>query len=1115
MGLPRPKRSNRRYRGDEEVGTEGITNLSTLKKRSAADGRRMRLRYAAAVVGLITLISVISTVFSSKRGGSSGNESDFTRDDYLKVPKTPTAPTDAFELLSHQSLDDLKSSVALYRHKKSGMQIVTMTPADPYQDATFGINFRTPSENDDGAQVVVAKSILSGSVNYPVKDPFNQLKRGSLQTYSDTWTERDRTSFVVASKNLADFRNNLKVTIDAVFRPLFIDEKHKWIYRQEGWRLESPDNHHLVINGNAYVNAKAAQMDPEEVMIKQIYSNLFADHVYSKNFKGEASEVVTMTYQELVAYYKTYYHPSNGQGFCFGKQDFIDACLDELHFVLDEYEDDLSIPKKSKVEWQDLTDLDKEIKSIGYPDYQEEVDYRSVIAWVLNEQPMDLRTQVAWHLIYELLAGSTTAPISKVISDLDLGTDIVTHFQHSLQQWVMALGVSGIASEGDVQRANEKIINELETIVNDGFEWDAVQAALHKLEFKFRDQSSGDMPRGAQYFSDILSHWNYDRDPLAPLHASKTFVNLKAEINENGQDFLLELITDQMFGSKHTTSLDLHPNMNYALQYEKLERQWLTSLDDYLSKEEGLKFMSETNSLKKIQKDGDSEEALMTLPRLQASELNQTQYTPPFRVFDDLFESGITTLSHELPYTDGIAYVDLSIDISNMDFDDVVLIPLFCQLLLEGGTQYNNDVKTQQQIDKYTGGITITPLIEEIVETDSEGSYVVPDGKHFVTKLVISGSCIAAETCLPMFNLFHQFVWDSDVRNKEKAIDILEKRINEMEEDIQINGHKYTTSRVESRYSLSGFVREQWYGVTQLMQMRRALAQIKDNFTDLSLRLVRMQDDVKRGHRNGMLMSQTGDEQALHDLKGPMRTFLQSALPLATQKHEFPNFAEHSHPWVPKGMLRVEEEFLAETKNQAFTVPTRVNHVAKGGVLYDVGERIPGADMVVTQYLGGHYLYNELRYNQGAQEAWALLDVDSGVCIYQSDRDPSIFSTLEIYEAGGMWLWDQVEVGELPVEAKGAIVGAIGQLDANIMTEPNRVGYDSLVSHMKQDSILYKQRWRDQILASSADDFKAMVERLISWGHPTVSIVTSNEIFDTIDQEDFPISRCDYSGYQC
>lgn len=546
-----------------------------------------------------------------------------------------------------------------------------------------------------------------------------------------------------------------------------------------------------------------------------------------------------------------------------------------------------------------------------------------------------------------------------------------------------------------------------------------------------------------------------------------------------------------------------------------MEKKWLDSLDDYLDKEEGLKFMRETTQLKKIQKQDDSEENLMKIPRLEISELNQTQFTPSYKVLEDLFESGITTLEHELPFTDGVAYVDFSLDISNMDFDDVVLIPLFCQLLLEGGTEVYDDVAMQQQIDKYTGGITVTPLIEEIVQTDSEGVYVVPDGKHFVTKLIIRAACIAEETCLPTFNLFRQIVWESDVRNKDKAIEILEARINEMEEDIQTNGHKYTTTRVESRYSLAGFVREQWYGVTQLLQMRRILHSIEDNFTDISLRLVKMQDALKRGHRNGMLMAVTGDEKALSDLRGSTRTFLQSSLPLATQRHPFPDFAVEEHPWVPKAMHRVEEEFSSETKNVAFTVPTRVNHVAKGGELYDVGERIPGADMVVMQYLGGHYLYNQLRFNEGAQEAWAVLDIDAGVVVYQSDRDPSIFSTLKVYEAGATWLWEQVHNGELPIEAKSAIVGAIGRLDANIMTEPNQVGYDSIVSHLKHDSSVYRQHWRDQILASTADDFMAMVERLGNWGHPSVSIVTSPEVFDTIDQEDFPISRCHYSGYQC
>ena len=311
-------------------------------------------------------------------------------------------------------------------------------------------------------------------------------------------------------------------------------------------------------------------MNPEEVMIKHIYSNLFANHAYGKNPKGEASEVVTMTYQELIGYYKSYYHPSNGQAFCFGKQDHINICLNELNNVLNKYDKDESIRENSNVEWQNMTKFGEETKSIHYPDYQEEIDYRSVIAFILNEQPMDLRTQVAWHLIYELLAGSNTALIPQVINEMDLGTDIVTHFQHSLQQWVIGLGVSGIASEEDVEKANGKIMRELRMLVSDGFDPDAMQAALHKMEFKFRDQSSDDIPLGVKYFGDILTHWNYDEDVMMMFHAPREFIALKTQIKDEGQSFLLELITQQMFDTKHAIVLSLQPDMNYALQYEKV-----------------------------------------------------------------------------------------------------------------------------------------------------------------------------------------------------------------------------------------------------------------------------------------------------------------------------------------------------------------------------------------------------------------------------------------------------------------------------------------------------------------------------------------------------------------
>ncbi|KAG7368022.1 peptidase M16C family-associated protein [Nitzschia inconspicua] len=1123
----RPKRGKNRFEG-EAAAQDEVTTLSAAmnqSKNSSADGTKLRRRWAMGIATCLVVAAILIGVLVSggKNSGNSSDSSEYSTggsgsvshnpDEVpYEIPKSPSA---AYELVESDIIEGMHSAVAVFKHTKSGMPVMAIIPKDPNQDATFGVNFRTPPEQTDGAQYVVQNAILSGSVNYPVKDPINQVKRGSLQSYWETWTNRDRTSFVVSSRNLADFHNNIKVMIDAIFHPLFVNPDHKWIYRQEAWRLETPDNQHMIINGNAFNEAKAAQMDPQRTMISEVYKNLFPDHIYSRDPKGEASEIVTLTYQEIVDYYNSYYHPANGQAYCYGKQQFIDTCLKELEPVLDGYEYNDGIRRHSQVEWQDMTELSSEIQPIGYPSWQDQIDYRSVVAWVLNDEPMDLRTELCWCLIYELLAGSSSASIPKAVVELNLGDDSVTFFDRSLQQWVMGLGVSGIRSEDKVEIARNSVQNVLKYIVNNGFTKESVDAALNKLDFRFREQSSADMPRGAKAFHEVLGHWNYDRDPFFPLRYSEAFRDLKAEISDHGQAPLLELITRRMFNSKHSTFLYLYPNKDFAEQWESMEINWLNNLNQYLTVDEGKELLKETATLKQRQATDDSDEALAKIPHLKVSDLSREVYTPPTVLDKDLFDSGVNVLRHELPFTNGIAYVDFVIDISNIDFDDIVLLPLFCGLLLEGGTPSLTGVQMQQEIDKYSGGISVYPLIDEIVETDADGNnYVIPNGKHFVTKIVVSGACIAEQTCLPMMNLFRHILWDSNVQNKVKARDLLAKMIDDMEDDIQNNGHKYTTLRIASRYSLNGFINEQWKGLTQLMQMRRALAVVQSDFTELGLRLVKMQDAMKRGNRNGMVMSVSGDKSSLKDVKGALELFFKDVLPLATQTQRFPDFAQAEHPWVPKGLHRMESEVDREQKNQAIIVPTRVNHVGKGGMLYDIGEPISGADTVVTSYLSGYYLYDQLRIRLGASHAGATLDVDSGVLIYQSDRDPNIEHTLTVYKGGADWLWKQMKEDDLPQEARTSIIGAIGKLDGSAM-QPNRVGINSITHYLKQNNVEMRQRWREQILEATANDFKEMVERLSSWGQPSIVVVTSSETFEAIDQMDLPMSQCLFSEMEC
>jgi Zn-dependent M16 (insulinase) family peptidase len=1105
----RPPRRKKRFQGGGLEAT-GSTNLSNTQEE--ADGRAMRRKYAFfAALCLLFLAGIIALI--AKGGSKNAKPAELSK---KSDTKTASVTMENFLLVNHAFVTPVQAEVNTYTHKKSGMQILTITPTDTSQDATFGLNFRTVPDNNHGTAHVVEHALSSGSENYPVKDPFNQLERGSLQTHMETLTGKDRTSYVMASRNKVDFRNSIKVILDGIFHPLMNSEEHKWIFRQEGWRLEVYNNKDLYISGNAFNEAKAAQMQPSESMFNYIYKSLFKSHPYAWNARGESQNIVSLTWEEMVQFHQRYYHPSNGQAFCYGPEDYVNECLGLLDGVLSDFEADEYIRQETVVPWENKQNLQSGLDAIPYASYEETNDFRLAQAWVLNDQHMDDRTEVAWFLIQELLIGSPVAALSKTISDLALGDDIIGGLEHTLQQWTLTLGVSGVPDSAKVTIARNAIVDKLQLISTSGFHEDAMTAAMNRVDFKLRQMMGSGIPLGVATFHSILSKWNYDQDPKTPLYYPKAFADLKQEMKDGGQDFILELITKRLLENKHTLSVELFPSLTVAQNHANDEQVWLDNLDDYLTKEEGLAILRESSLLHERQEGNDSEEDLAKIPRLTIADLNKTVTEIPMTEVHDIFDSGVTMIEHELPFTSGLAFVDFAIDISNMDFDDVVLLPLFCRMIVESGNDRKSDVHFRREVDSETGGISAQPLIEEILQTNSEGGYIVPDGKHLISKIVVRASCVSESGCFGMFSLIKQILFDSDMTNKKKAVELLQHLIDDMEDDIQDRGSMFTTTRITSRYSLTGFVSEQWKGITQLFNLRRALYQAKTNWDELSDRLVLMQDAMKRGNRNGMLLSVTGDKQSIKDISAGIQIFVRDTLPPAAQVTRFPDFSETEHPWVTKGLLRMKDEINAEFDGEAFIIPTRVNHVGKGGVLYDLGERVKGSDRVVSQYLGGYYLYEKLRFNLGAQEAWSFLDIDSGIMIYQSDRDPNIMETLAVYEDGASWLWDQVNRVDdgLPVEAKGAIVGAVADLDGT-QFQPAAVGYVSMMQYLKKDSLQSRQLWRDEVIGATKEDFMRMAERLGSWGEPKIVVVTSQQNFDKALKTGLNMTACDYDGYSC
>mmetsp|Transcript_9823 Transcript_9823/g.23138 ORF Transcript_9823/g.23138 Transcript_9823/m.23138 type:complete len:1131 (-) Transcript_9823:53-3445(-) len=1121
-------RPRRRQKKDdiESDGVFGRTNLSATREGLSSEKKR-NLKIGGALLAVCLLIVIIGTVVASAVGGDG--------------PHIVVGHPAFTEVLNEGYVADAKANIKMMSHTKSGMSIMTVVPNDVTQDATFGVSFRTPITDNRGLATITEHAIQAGSKTYPVKDPINQLQAGSLQTHLETWSEADRTSFTFASRNLKDFKNSMAVMLDGIFFPLIGERDHEWIYRQEGWRLETMDDEtSLYISGNAYNRARASQMFPEEALDDFVHDRLFKEHTYGYNPRGLWNEILSGVRGHMIKFYNSWYHPSNGRVFCYGAPEYVNACLhsvDEavtrmLHdqdkktadaggvSVLEEL--GVSLPQDSKVGFKMLNTIKSVEERVPYPSFEETDDFRLAISWVLNDEAMSQRHEVAWYLIYEMLIGSATATIAKELETL--GDDYIAKLNTDLQQWTMTMGVSGLPTEASAGEARTKIVNKLAEISQNGFDREAMAAALNKVEFKLRDLNSCDgSPQGVVMFKKVLRKWNYDLDPTLALNLMDEFQLLRTQLedpdNVEGMEFILELMTKGLSDNTAQAIATIYPSAEMQSNVERNEIIWLNDSDQYWDKATGLEIMRETAELHRIQQQGDSAMDIATIPRLSPFDLPKEAFEIPTTIKEGVFDSDLTMLENLVPESNNIAYVDFTIDISNMAFKDTILLPLICRLLAEAGTERKSDVEIRQHIDLYTGGLTVEPLVEEVYEFQEDNGYKVDSGKHMITKILIRTSCFAEKGCAELFNLIKTLIYDSVIDERDKVINILQDIVDDLEDDIQQHGHVFTTRRIESRYTLPGFIREQWFGITQLYKARAALLEAEDDtkWDALGTRLLVAHDAIKRTHHSGLLLSITGDEKAISDLGGAVHMFVKDMLPASAQRTPFPDFGKVEHPWVINGNLAMNKEMENEDPFTAFLTPTLVNDVGRGGFLYQPGEHISGAHMAAVQYIGGFFLNEKIRFNLGASQAWAQLDLDSGVVIYQSEETPSIYSTLEIFRDATGWVQRQLDGHEnLPVEAQAAIIGMVGKMDGSAL-QPNRVGHVALLQYLKQDTKEGRQAWRDEALKATKEDFMFFANRLAGWGGESLSAITNQGLLDQahLKMENRTMTSCHLTGFKC
>ena len=662
-------------------------------------------------------------LFALREGGYLGDSPSLRR-----PPGAVGVGHAAYDALSSGRLEEYGASLTLYRHKATGAEFLAYVPDgtrrgpssgtgssgrgeggagyDPKPDKVFGVSFRTRPESSTGVPHVLEHSVLCGSRKYPSRDPFAHLLKGSLQTFLNAMTYPDRTVYPVASRNRADFRNLMDVYLDAVFHPRAVEEEGWWVLRQEGWRYDVVDDGNEVgvesdvslpgerkdfeYKGVVYSEMKGAYSDPEGFMDRVAQSLLFPDNPYHFDSGGDPAVIPTLTREEFVNFHRRYYHPTNARLFIAGDESDVYNALSKASAYMTPFGYNPESKKDSFIPYQKRTFRDPvyERRPFSAPSGDDggggAGGHMLQVTWLLNTQPLDGETELAWIVLDHLLLGRPSSPLRKALEDSGLGEETIGGgLDDELAQSTFAIGMKGVGSRRDVSKLEDLIMETLAGLDSNGFTDDEIESTMNTIEFQLREGGGG--LRGMEIFLGSLTKWNYDLDPRDALVYEDSLARLKDEIAKTGSNVFQQLIRDALIGNNHRVVLELYPSRTYEEERAQDTKVQLARSQSRMSDAEYESIIEEGIRLKELQGTEETPEVVATNPALSISDIDALPIEYPVKVETNAFKSGITAVSHEVE-SSGIAYVDFGMDISMVPFEDAVLLPSLITMLNEAGT---------------------------------------------------------------------------------------------------------------------------------------------------------------------------------------------------------------------------------------------------------------------------------------------------------------------------------------------------------------------------------------------------------------------------------------------
>ncbi|HEX2623423.1 MAG TPA: insulinase family protein, partial [Phototrophicaceae bacterium] len=546
--------------------------------------------------------------------------------------------THGFELVREEQVKEINSLVRLYRHVKTGAELLSIVNDD--DNKCFGVSFTTPPPDSSGMAHIMEHSVLCGSRKYPVKEPFIEMVKGSLATFINAMTFPDKTVYPVASTNVKDFYNLVDVYLDAVFFPSITPET----LQQEGWHyeLESVDAP-LTYKGVVFNEMKGAYSSPEDVLDQATRSAIFPDNVYRLDSGGDPRNIPELTYENFRSFHDTYYHPSNAQFFFYGDDD-AETRLKMLDEVLQEF-DPIEVPDEIALQ----PHFDAPRRKVEKYDAGETDDNKGMVtvSWLLTEAG-DTELDLAFDMLGRVIMGNSAAPLKKALIDSGLGEDTIGGGVEDLKQLSYTVGMKGI-DPANADQVEALILSTLEKLATEGIDPATIEAAINTIEFQMREYNTGGFPRGLAVMFDVLSTWNYGGDPFEPL-AYEPPLNAIKERLANGERVFENLITEYLLNNSHRVTVVLEPDATINKQLEAEEQAKLDAVRNRLTEAELQQIVEDTERLRELQETPNSPEGLATLPALTLDDLEKKVKTIPN---EHLEVNGVPMLFHDL-FTNGI-----------------------------------------------------------------------------------------------------------------------------------------------------------------------------------------------------------------------------------------------------------------------------------------------------------------------------------------------------------------------------------------------------------------------------------------------------------------------------